>query len=456
MRSLLPNKVEFGHHSLYRRNCSVMDSVIVAKFNPVEAFGKSNEKQIASSDLSEQKRTDKRVKWRVLNYVKGIIRRSPNGFSCVSQQKLSKMLKIRRQTIGLTLRELVEDEQLDLEVLPNGKRKNPKHLYRLPNASGNPIKSVFRPLSNGEAIEEVKRSQELRIMGLDFWKSSERLDVIDFYLRSGLVITPLVEEGKLPPKGWTKDYLSTISRENLLETFYRNPDYNIGCWMPSNLICVEVDDLQEFWKLNGQEDYDTLTATSGKDNRCHYYMWHSGNLGSGNGIRQHKDGSSILDYKTNGSLMVLPPSIHKSGRQYEWTNLREPIDAPDIVHQLYETRENLRVGNPIKSVSSPLNLSVGEMFIDDPKETRQSNKSEILTVGEELYQGNRYNRLFRLGRNLRWKRTSDELALELHSLNRSFCQPPLDDKRMKQLILDVKSAKNTKEFNEKLKVKCGN
>ncbi len=168
-----------------------MDSVIVAKqqregndfnclgfaakpkFNPVEAFGKSNEKQIASSDLSEQKRIDKRVKWRVLNYVKAIIRRSPNSFSCVSQQKLSKMLQIRRQTIGLTLRELVEDKQLDLEVLPNGKRKNPKHLYRLPNASGNPIKSVFRPLSNGEGIEDVKRSQELRIMGLDFWDSGE-------------------------------------------------------------------------------------------------------------------------------------------------------------------------------------------------------------------------------------------------------------------------------------------
>jgi hypothetical protein len=426
-----------------------MDSVIVAKFNPVEAFGISNEKQIASSDLSGQKRTDKRVKWRVLNYLKGIIRKSPNGFSCVSQQKLSKMLKIRRQTIGFVLRELVEDKQLDLEVLPNGKRKNPKHFYRVPNASGNPILI-------GEAIEEVKRTQELRITGLDFWKSSERLDVIDFYLRSGLVITPLVEEGKLPPKGWTKSYLSTISQEKLLETFYRNPGYNIGCWMPSNLICVEVDDLQEFWKLNGQEDYDTLTATSGKDNRCHYYMWHSGNLGSGNGIRQHKDGSSILDYKTNGSLMVLPPSIHKSGRQYEWTNLREPIDAPDIVHELYETRENLKAGNPIKSVSFPLSLSNGEMLRDDPKETRQSNKSEILTVGEELYQGNRYNRLFRLGRKLRWKLTSDELTQELHSLNRSFCKPALDDKRMKQLILDVKSASNTKDFSEKLKVKRDN
>jgi hypothetical protein len=449
-----------------------MDSVIVAKqqrkgndfscsgfaakpkFNPVEAFGKSNEKQIASSDLSEQKRTDKRVKWRILNYVKGIIRRSPNGFSCVSQQKLSKMLKIRRQTVGFTLRELVKDEQLDLEVLPNGKRKNPKHVYRLPNASGNPIKSVFRPLSNGEAIEEVQRTQELRIMGLDFWKSSERLDVIDFYLRSGLVVTPLVEEGKLPPKGWTKSYLSTISREKLLETFYRNPDYNIGCWMPSNLICVEVDDLQEFWKLNGQEDYDTLTATSGKDNRCHYYMWHSGNLGSGNGIRQHKDGSSILDYKTNGSLMVLPPSIHKSGRQYEWTNLTEPIDAPDIVHQLYETRENLKAGNPIKSVSLP--LSNGETLRDDLKEAKQRNESAILNISEELYQGNRYNRLFRLGRNLRWKRTSDELTQELHSLNRSFCKPALDNKRMEQLILDVKSAKNTKEFSEKLRVKGDN
>jgi hypothetical protein len=224
--------------------------------------------------------------------------------------------------------------------------------------------------------------------------------------------------------------------------------------MPSNLICVEVDDLQEFWKLNGQEDYDTLTATSGKDNRCHYYMWNSGNLGSGNGIRQHKDGSSILDYKTNGSLMVLPPSIHKSGRQYEWTNLTEPIDAPDIVYQLYETREILKAGNPIKSVSLP--LSNGETLRDDLFEAKQRNESAILTVSEELYQGNRYNRLFRLGRKLRWKLTSDELTQELHSLNRSFCKTALDDKRMEQLILDVKFAKNSKEFSEKLRIKCDN
>jgi hypothetical protein len=154
--------------------------------------------------------------------------------------------------------------------------------------------------------------------------------------------------------------------------------------------------------------------------------------------------------------MVLPPSIHKTGRQYEWVNLTEPIDAPDIVHELYETRENLRVGNPIKSVSSPLNLSNGEMLRDDPKETRQREESATLTISEELYQGNRYNRLFRLGRNLRWKRTSDELAQELHSLNQHFCQPALDDKRMEQLILDVKFAKNTKEFSEKLRVKCDN
>lgn len=101
-------------------------------------------------------------------------------------------------------------------------------------------------------------------------------------------------------------------------------------------------------------------------------------------------------------------------------------------------------------------LSNGETLRDDLKEAKQRNESAILNISEELYQGNRYNRLFRLGRNLRWKRTSDELTQELHRLNRSFCKPALDDNRMEQLILDVKFAKNTNEFSEKLRVKGDN
>ncbi len=152
--------------------------------------------------------------------------------------------------------------------------------------------------------------------------------------------------------------------------------------------------------------------------------------------------------------MVLPPSIHKTGRQYEWVNLTEPIDAPDIVHELYQTRENLKVGNPTKEFSSS-SLDAGESLIccSNLGDSKQRNESKILTVSENLYQGERYNRLFRLGRKLRWRRTFDQLTDELHRLNRIYCKPELDEGRMQKLLTDVKFGSNTKEFSAKLRAK---
>lgn len=387
----------------------------------------------------------RRIEKRVLAYIKKVIRNSAGGYCCVSQAVIRKALKVRKQTITDACRNITERGELIRIDAYNKNRKNPKPYYFLPDAelSGNSIKSSLS--SNGEQQNEAsvtpdERSKSERMEAAELeagrievapnfldvgsWSNLDKISLIEKYLDAGLEVTPLIERGKIPPKGWSKDYIRTLSRNELLNYFVQNPQANVGCWMSENMVVVDADDLKEFYRLTGGEIWETLTASSGREEGgLHFWFRHCGAIGSGNGIRPD------LDYKGSGCLVVLPPSVHKSGEQYRWNNLVAPIDAPQLIQDLYDTRDSLK--NNAKFTLA---------------ETARRGFFPFLTAETVLEEGHRYDQLFRFGRGMRHSMKSDEVKSELDRYNQLCCQPPLDEMRMRKLVKDVLFGANRKDF----------
>lgn len=356
---------------------------------------------------------------RVLAYIKKVISNSKLGYCCVSQETIRKAMGVRKQVVTDALASLVASGKLVRFAGENGKRRNEKHYYFLPDAEplGNPNKSLF---FSGVLQGDVG-SRKLDFSGVENWRNLERLELIEAYFQAGFLLTPLIEAGKIPLAGWTKEYIRTRTKNQVMEYFATNQKLNVGCWVPDGLIAVDVDDAERFYELTGGEVFDTLTSSSGRG--FHNWFLNGLQIGNANAVRPS------LDFKGAGTLVVLPPSIHKSGRQYEWTNLRQPMEAPHLIKDLYDTRESVRnYGERKEGVRRSL-----------PFITKQ-------TVIEE---GARYNQLFRLGRHLRTQMQVDELEVELHRYNEACCRPPLDHKRMQRLIRDVRFGADRKDLKSK-------
>jgi hypothetical protein len=370
----------------------------------------------------------RQVEKRILAYIKTVIRNNGNGFCFVSQAVIRKAIGVRKQTVTDACRNIVERGELVRIAVNNKNRKNPKYYYFLPSAelSGNSIKSSFINREKRQKVElpKVDKAGRIEVENINLvpnfvevgsWKNLDKLSLIKNYLDAGLMITPLIERGKIPLKGWTQDKLRTMTKNDILDYFRENPQVNVGCWMPKNFVVVDADNLDEFYRLTGGETWETLTASSGREEGgLHFWFRHAGTIGNGNGIRPN------LDYKGSGNLVVLPPSVHKSGAVYQWKNLVAPITAPHLIQEIYDTRESLKK-------------------VTDIAEIRTARRGSFPTLTAEtiLTEKQRYKRLFPIGRRLRFRLNADELAAELNRLNQLCCQPPLNEKRMGKLINDV-------------------
>ncbi|HWQ91555.1 MAG TPA: DUF3987 domain-containing protein, partial [Clostridia bacterium] len=106
-----------------------------------------------------------------------------------------------------------------------------------------------------------------------------------------------------------------------------------------------------------------------------------------------------LDIRANGGLVVCPPSLHPSGRRYEWELSSHPDDTPlaDVPDWLLAQ-------------------------IDRPKQTQR------LKVPDVIPQGCRNDTLFRVGASLRDKGLShDAILAALREENKTRCDLPLSD-----------------------------
>lgn len=171
---------------------------------------------------------------------------------------------------------------------------------------------------------------------------------IKSYIKHGFLVHPCcppdhrcLSPGKIPfdpidgkhMSGWQNH--PQFSLEQWQDWIDYESSINIGvlCGDPSNLHLVDIDDdnsERKYYDLFGR-DIRTWEFTTGKGRRILFRnresgSW-SGKIPSGNG--------SYLEILGNGRQSVVPPSLHPSGRRYEWISdltpgTISPATFPDL------------------------------------------------------------------------------------------------------------------------------
>lgn len=199
------------------------------------------------------------------------------------------------------------------------------------------------------------------------------------------------------PKG---QHSATRRRAKIASVFKAHPNTNLGVVLPENFIVLDVDGPE------GQKTFDRLnlpkTATVQTGRGTHHYFRSRQALPI---KRQRLVGIDIKD-STSGYLVV-PPSRHRSGKQYR-----------------------SKRGSTPKIAVLPLG------FINGLKPERSRTVS--FDQSSMVSKGGRNNALASYAGYFRYKGLSDTaIGKVLGALNHSICRPPLDDDEVANIAQSI-------------------
>lgn len=205
---------------------------------------------------------------------------------------------------------------------------------------------------------------------------------------------------------------ATQDRSQVENWWREKPQANVGVLtgVSSGIVVLDIDprhggldSLEELERQYGKFP-KTLKVKTGGD-ELHFYFRHPGTP-----LSNRANILPGLDFRGDGGYIVAPPSVHKSLRSYSWEDESEGIaPLPQWLLALLQKR------------SSP------------PPQISNSNPKHVF-FGE----GSRNNSLLSLGGFLKSKGVEhDELSQVLMSLNRSVCNPPLEDQEVHQITLSL-------------------
>jgi hypothetical protein len=174
-----------------------------------------------------------------------------------------------------------------------------------------------------------------------------------FYAQRGWAVFPVAPRDKVPLiKGGTGCKAATSNLAQVRRWWTETPDANIGlhCGPQSGIWVLDVDaGSGGFDTLAMLEDEHgllprTLQSKTGGGGMHFFWRWPAA---GGDGIRNSvglrmADGARYpgIDLRAFGGYVVVPPSVHSSGRRYEWEVQVNPIPAPAWLVTLIQRRED--------------------------------------------------------------------------------------------------------------------
>lgn len=218
---------------------------------------------------------------------------------------------------------------------------------------------------------------------------------------------------------------ATTNETTIRQWWTEHPSANIGIatGKPSGLLVVDVDPRhggdEALHELEAQQGPlpDTVESQTGGGGR-HILLSYPGYV--------VKSGTNALgpglDVKSGGGYIVAPPSVHPSGRRYEWEASSHPdeveiAEAPAWMLAMLKTEAN---GN-------------------SPKEP--------FAVPEKIHDGERNVTLYRLARSLKARGLSYAAILAaLRAENVARCTPPLDDSEVEKIARHAHGQADRPEF----------
>lgn len=175
----------------------------------------------------------------------------------------------------------------------------------------------------------------------------------ELYISLGWFPIPMVHRTKRPmvkfahladaaelPVGWA-------------DMWNRNPDLGVALLLkPSRLLVVDCDSLAALEESLAKSP-PTLCVTTRQGAHLYYR-----NPWDVNARAIHRGASGRVDILSAGYVLA-PPSIHPTGKRYEWANTRQLADAPDwALEALQQARQRDSVRVSADTVHRLLNESV--------------------------------------------------------------------------------------------------
>lgn len=140
----------------------------------------------------------------------------------------------------------------------------------------------------------------------------------------------------------------------------RNPHDNVALATGRGLVVIDIDNAdqrelyRELWAQHGGEP-STLMASTGRG--AHVYL--EGTLESSRHLED-------LLVRGGNSYVIAPPSIHQTGKQYQWVNRSPLTQFPNWLKELVESYENEQVTDEAFSslLAAPFPIYLGQIEQD--------------------------------------------------------------------------------------------
>lgn len=223
------------------------------------------------------------------------------------------------------------------------------------------------------------------------------------YEAMGYSVIPLKVRDKIPLiPSWTEFQIERADRETIGVWWRRWPEANLGIVTGaiSGIVVIDCDSPQaatDIKPLLGDMAAVGVAATS---KGFHLYYSH--------GPQNRPNKVAIrpqIDFRGDGGYVVAPPSIHASGRKYEWS---KPINGP--LREL-----------PPEFIA----------LMDAPAPNGHLPRFDTAAALSGLPEGQRDEGLFKLASKMRGADVPYEMALELCEKAAANCNPPFRDARRK-------------------------
>ena len=255
----------------------------------------------------------------------------------------------------------------------------------------------------------------------------ELKNYLELYLRRGFTVIPAIYGTKRPSIKWKEFQEKRPSKKLVLSWFNRTNPQNVAiiCGKASgNLVVLDFDDPEvyhKFWKAQKIEQ-ETLVAKTGSG-KYHVYLKSKKQTHSFT-VPQLK-----LEIKSDGNIVIAPPSKHPGGGTYCFINKTNSIMViDDFEDWIWNKAQKLGITRPADLFSRERETRNGSPY-------RGNDPPCIEKMLEGVEEGTRNNATIRLASYfLHFKQLPIEKVRKLVSVWNMKNKPPLPEKETSDVI----------------------
>jgi hypothetical protein len=245
------------------------------------------------------------------------------------------------------------------------------------------------------------------------------------YAANGWYVFPLIPRGKVPLIKGGKGFSNATTNPDFINAWWgREPEANIGLWPgQSKLVVLDLDgpEGEENARSLGLLSQPTLECRTGREDGGRHLYFRRPDFAISNAAIAKK-----IDVRGDAGYVILPPSIHPSGKRYEWLGKVDEIrDLPENVADLLRRAQ------------------VGALAATTETGASGQRAREIAFEGE-IGEGGRNNALTRYaGRLLSKGIPDDEVLVLVSAVNQTKCKPPIPQTEVNMMVagLSIREAK---------------